>query len=391
MINRIIAILAVLMFGMLGSNLSAQELSRFVAARVQQAYEFQSNDQSVKAIKVLESVDSSRAFDTSYVQRMLGILYWQQQQNSKAETALTRAIQSKGLPIEQHLETQIMLADIQLSNAKVPEALANYHQVIVQNKQKPSLDAASVQKVWLRIAQANYQLENWKPVLTAVQNFYAQAGKADTSVLRLQLAAELSLKRWSRALETTFALRAIEPKREKWWTQAVNLQLRTRNYPQALATLKQFERAGFELTSSQYRMMAQLYAKQGVPESSAQIFHQLNNSKPVSANDLAIEAKYWQLAREWDDALQAWARAASIDSDYRWPYIQLLMQNKHYQQAIAQLELLQSSARKELTTAQVYYRLGDGKKALLHAQKANQIHSDEATLSWIRFLDSKYH
>ncbi|GAM59768.1 TPR domain protein [Vibrio ishigakensis] len=365
---------------------TAEELSRSVAGRVHQAFELQSNDMNAEAIETLEKVDSSRAFDTSYVQRMLGILYWQEDQMDKAEAALGRSVATKGLEPEQHIETQRMYADILLSNGKTKQALANYNEVMAQNKTLNVLKADTVQQIWLRIGQANYQMESWKPVLGAVSSYYSAGGKTTVPVLNLRLGAELSLKQWNNALKTTLALRGFEPERGSWWTQTINLYLRVGNYSQALATLKQYERAGFELSKTQTRMMAQLYSKQGVPEKSAQIFHELNKASDVDAKDLAVEAQYWQQAREWEQSLEAWARATSKDSQYRWSYINLLMQNKQYKTALTQLDKLNSSARKELTIVQAYYRLGDKKKALEHAQKANQIKSDQATISWIKYL-----
>lgn len=382
--NKSVITLA-LVASLFAGTATAQELSRSVAGRVHQAFELQSEDQNAKAIEALEKVSSNKAFDISYVQRMLGILYWQEDQMAKAEAALTRSVDAKGLEPEQHIETQRMLADIQLSNGKTQQALNNYNSVMAQNKSLNVLKAETVQQIWLRIGQANYQMENWKPVLSAVSSYYSAGGKTTVPVLNLRLGAELSLKQWNSAIKTTLALRGLEPEKESWWTQTINLYLRVGNYSQALATLKQYERAGFELDETQTRMMAQLYSKQGVPEKAAEIFNGLNASD-ASSKDLAIEAQYWQQAREWDQSLKAWARATSKDSQYRWSYINLLMQNKQYKTALAQLDKLNSSARKELTSVQAYYRLGDKKKALEHAQKANQIKSDQATISWIKYL-----
>ncbi|GEA61495.1 tetratricopeptide repeat protein [Vibrio comitans] len=386
MMNRpfITLVLTAILFG---SNVNAQELSRSTASRVHQAYELQSQGDDAKAIEVLEGVDSSRAFDTSYVQRMLGILYWQEAESAKAERALSHSVELKGLPAEQHIETQRMLADIQLSNGKMRQALDNYHQVIAQNKNLKSLQPETVQQIWLRIGQANYQMESWTSVLNASKSYYSAGGKTTTSVLNLRLGAELSLKQWNNALKTTLVLRGLEPETERWWTQTLNLYLRVGNYQQALSTLKQYERAGFELTKDQFRMMAQLYSKQGVPEKSAQIFHDLNKGDTAKAKDLAVEAQYWQQAREWNESLNAWARASSKDSDYRWSYIQLLMQNKQYTTAVSQLSKVEESSRRELTRVEAYYRLGNREQALKHAQKANQIKSDRAALNWIRYLN----
>ncbi|GAD80841.1 tetratricopeptide repeat protein [Vibrio ezurae] len=375
-----------LFISLIASTAHAQELSRNVATRLYKAYELQSNDHNVKAIKVLESISTSRVYDTSVVQRMLGILYWQEKQPHKAEAALSKAITSNGLPVEQHLETLRMLADVQLSNGHTRQAIKTYHEIIAQNNTHKIIAPNAIQQVWLRIAQGNYHLEQWQPVITAVNHYFAIGGAQQVSVLSLRLGAELSLTQWRSALKTTLALRGLEPKSDRWWVQTINLYLRVEDYPQALAATKQYQRAGFQLTEAQYRMLAQLYSKQKVPLKAAEVFHDLNKSKATPAKDFAIEAQYWQQAREWTESLEAWAKASSQDPQYRWPYIQLLMRNKQYQTALAQLKKQKTSLRTELTSVEAYYRLGDIAKALNHAQKANQIDSTPSTINWIKYL-----
>ncbi|OBT16322.1 hypothetical protein A9264_11825 [Vibrio sp. UCD-FRSSP16_10] len=381
-----LAIVLAIVLSVLSMQVSAQELSRSVATRVHQAYELQNKDNNVKAIQTLEKIKGNHAYDTAFVQRMLGILYWQQKQNNQAEEALTQAVSVNGLPIEQQIETQRMLGDIQLSNGHTRKALATYHQVIVQNNTHKIIDATSIQQVWLRIAQGNYQLEEWKAVIAATHGYRNNGGKVTVPMLNLRLGAELSLKRWNSALKTTLILRGFEPEQSRWWLQTLNLYLRVEQFPQALATLKQYERAGFSLTDAQYRLMAQLYSKQKVPQKSAEIFHLLNKADNSKANDLAREAQYWQQARDWEQSLSAWSRAVEKDRKYQWSYIQLLMQHKQYKTALTQLNSVKSSSRRELTRVDAYYRLGDKDRALRHAQKANQIESSQSALNWIRYL-----
>ncbi|CAM3061014.1 tetratricopeptide repeat protein [Vibrio rarus] len=382
-----LAIILSLVFSVLSMQVNAQELSRSVASKVHQAYELQSKDNNATAIQILEKIRGRHAYDTAVVQRMLGILYWQQKQNIQAEEALFQAVKVNGLPIEQQIETQRMLGDIQLSNGHTDKALMTYQQVIAQNNQHKVLDAKSIQSIWLRIAQGHYRQQQWQEVTTAIGGYHSSGGKVTVPVLNLQLGAQLSLQRWHSALKSTLMLRGFEPKQSRWWLQALNLYLRVENFPQALATLKQYERAGFALSDAQYRLMAQLYAKQKVPQKAAEILHRLNKQDNRQGKDLAMEAQYWQQARYWSHALQAWSRATSLDSQYRWSYIQLLMTNKNYQTALVELDKVTRSARRELSRVNAYYHLGKFPQALHYAQKANQIKTSESTLSWIRYLN----
>ncbi|GAD88949.1 hypothetical protein VHA01S_012_00650 [Vibrio halioticoli NBRC 102217] len=375
-----------LMISLIGGTAQAQTLSRNVATRVYQAYELQSNDHNDKAIKILQNISTSRVYDTSVVQRMLGILYWQQKQTHLSEKALSKAVEANGLPVEQHLETLRMLADIQLSNGHTRSAIKTYHEIIAQNNTHKIIAINAIQQVWLRIAQGNYQLQQWQPVIDATNKYVALGGAPQVSVLNLRLGAELSLQKWHSALKTTLALRGYEPDITRWWLQTINLYLQLQDYPQALAALKQYQRAGFTLTETQRRMMAQLYSKQNVPFKAAEVFHALNKADNTQAKDLAIEAQYWQQAREWDKSLKAWARATEKESKYRWSYIQLLMQNKQYKTALTQLKKQKTSSRTELTSVEAYYRLGDIPNALRHAQKANQINSTPSTINWVKYL-----
>lgn len=367
-------------------SVQANELTRNTATRVHRAFEYQQTEQIVQAIEVLESIKSPKAYDNAYVARMLGILYWQQGLTEKAELALTAAVESDALVAEQAIETQQMLADIQLSIGKAKSALFHYEAVLGANQEKPLLNVESVIAIHLRITQAHYQLQQWSEVLTSLDKYHQFEPKKDVNTLNMKLGAQLELQQWNEAIITTIEIREQVPNEQVWWQQLTSLYLHTKQYENALANLKQMQRKGFDLSESNYVTMAQLYGQQGAPELAARVYFQFINKGSSSAEDLAREARYWQQAKVWQRSLDAWNKAASLDPKHRWSYIQLLMHEKQFDVVLSELNKMTETKATALLATQAHYQLGDIEGAKLSATKAHKIAPDNQTLSWIRFL-----
>lgn len=384
---RLFNLLLCLCIMSLSTIVSAAELSRRVVNQVQVAFELQAQQKIPEAIVQLNKIETQRQYDKAYVQRMLGILYWQNQQLKLAEQALKKAVSFEVLSSQQQVETQRMLADIQLTQAKYQLAIKSYLQVLTLNKQHLILKPKSIQTIWLRVAQSYYQQQHYLSSLSSVDHYFKEGGKLTVRVLNLRLGSQIALKNWSDAIKTTQALKNVEPKNKLWWKQQVSLYLRVNDFSQALATLKQFERSGFTLTQEQYKLLAQLYNQENIPEKAALVYaDHINNVKQPIPDNYAIEARYWQDAKNWQQALAAWKQAAVNHDDYRWNYIELLQQQQHYKKAIAELTKLKSSQRKELALVSLYYKTEHIHMALMHAQKANQLKSDKQTRSWLHYL-----
>lgn len=364
----------------------ANELTRNTATRVHRAFEYQQSDQQTQAIELLESIKSPKAYDNAYVARMLGVLYWQQGMTEKAEAALTQAVQSDALAIEQAIETEQMLADIQLSIGKAKSALSHYHTVLGVNQDKSILSNEAVIAIHLRITQANYQLQNWPEVLTSLERYHQLEPATDVTTLNMKLGAQLALEKWNQAIVTTKALQELRPNEQVWWQQLTSLYLRNTQYQNALANLKQMQRKGFELAQADYVTMAQLYAQQSAPELAARVYFLYINNVASSAENLAQEASYWQQAKVWEKSLDAWKKASALHPKHRWSYIQLLMRDKQFELALAELNKVTETQATALLATQAYYQLGDIESAKISAAKAHKIAPDNQTLSWIKFL-----
>lgn len=362
----------------------AQELSQYTASRVQRAHSLAQEEKLKEAISTLESLDLSRGYDQAFVARMLGIFYWQNEQVKPAIKQLDFAVSSGLLQDEQAWQTRKMLADILLNEQQFAKALPHYYEL---SKAVPKNQKAH--EVWLRIAQSHYQLSQWNKVLSAMERYEKFGQPYELGPLSIKLSSELELKKWQPAIVTIKRLIAIEPERVEWWRQLVALHLRVDDSKRALDVMALAKLQGVALSQDDFKLLAQLYAKRGIPERAALIMEQLEDLN-VDSQLKAQQATYWQMAKEWDKSIDSWRVAAKLDSKYYWNYSQLLVQQGHYQQALAALDKVKGrNADVALIKTRAYYKLNRLDDALANAKRANEIKPSNQAKSWVKYLTQR--
>ncbi len=362
----------------------AQELSQYSASRVQRAHSLAQEEKFKEAISTLESLDLSRGYDQAFVARMLGIFYWQNEQVKPAIKQLDFAVSSGLLQDEQAWQTRKMLADILLNEQQFAKALPHYYEL---SKAVPKNQKAH--EVWLRIAQSHYQLSQWNKVLSAMGRYEKFGQPDELGPLSIKLSSELELKKWQPAIVTIKRLIAIEPERVEWWRQLVALHLRVDDSKRALDSMALAKLQGVALSQDDFKLLAQLYAKRGIPERAALIMEQLEDLN-VDSQLKAQQATYWQMAKEWDKSIDSWRIAAKLDSKYYWNYSQLLVQQGHYQQALAALDKVKGrNADVALIKTRAYYKLNRLDDALANAKRANEIKPSNQAKSWVKYLTQR--
>ncbi len=362
----------------------AQELSQYTASRVQRAHSLAQEEKLKEAISTLESLDLSRGYDQAFVARMLGIFYWQNEQVKPAIKQLDFAVSSGLLQDEQAWQTRKMLADILLNEQQFAKALPHYYEL---SKAVPKNQKAH--EVWLRIAQSHYQLSQWNKVLSAMGRYEKFGQPDELGPLSIKLSSELELKKWQPAIVTIKRLMAIEPERVEWWRQLVALHLRVDDSKRALDSMALAKLQGVALSQDDFKLLAQLYAKRGIPERAALIMEQLEDLN-VDSQLKAQQATYWQMAKEWDKSIDSWRIAAKLDSKYYWNYSQLLVQQGHYQQALAALDKVKGrNADVALIKTRAYYKLNRLDDALANAKRANEIKPSNQAQSWVKYLTQR--
>lgn len=361
----------------------AAELGQYAANKAMKANQLAQNDKLNEAISTLKDADVSRAYDKAYLARMLGVFYWQNEQLQPALASLKQAVDSGELADDQAWTTRKMLADLLLVDHQYAQALPHYYQLV-----KAVPKDQNAYELWLRIGQIHYQSEQWKKSLAAIAQYEKFRRPDEVTPLSVKLGAQLQLERFKSAIPTIKRLLALEPDKGNWWLQLVSLEMRTGQKRDALSSLGLAKLQGINLSQQDLRLLAQLYAQNGVPERAAQVLEMLDEAD--SDIQLITErAFYWQRAKEWDQAITTWTLAARFNKKYHWNVAQLLNQQGQYRQALVELDKVKEKSRQPqvaLARTRALYKLNQLEDALVEAKKSNNLEPSDEAKGWIKYL-----
>ncbi|MCP4326793.1 MAG: tetratricopeptide repeat protein [Psychromonas sp.] len=389
---KIFAVL-VLCLSVSNSLLSAQQLSKYTANKVVYAQTLQGQGKYQQAITLLSELTLIDAYEQTFVDRLLGVFYWQNGNSKRASQYLSKAVISGLITAPQDWPTQKMLADIYLSQSQFSKAIEHYQQLLTY---LPETEQAS--PVLLRLVQSHYQLHQWQALLEAELQFQKslteqQKGEQQTitqqtTMLRYKLAAQLQLQQHKQAQRSLFKLISLQPNELVWWQQLAANQLRLGENKQSLQTLVLALRQGVNLSEANLKTMAQLYAQQGIPEQAAKVLNQL---KAIATDEqlLVQQAHYWQMAKEWQLAIDVWLKAVQFNQQHYWPLAQLLVQQGNYQQALEALEFVDNEsllAQVALLKVRIYYQLKQLDNALFYAKQSFVLDGNDRSASWVDYL-----
>ncbi len=380
MIKRLI--LSVLLLSSATWSIGA-ELSQYAANKAMKANQYAQEGQLPQAIAILKEADVSRGYDKAYFERMLGVFYWQNEQVNPAISSLEKAVSSGELKDEQGWQTQKMLADLLLMDQQYSRSLPHYYELV---KNVPNTQ--NVYELWLRIAQVHYQIEQWNKALTAISEYDKFKLPDSVTPLSVKLGAQMQLEKWDQAIPTLKRLINIEPQRGNWWLQLVNLELRMGKRSDALSSLVLAKLQNIQLSDSDLKLLAQLYANNKIPERAAKVLEQVEGAN----SDIQVitqRAYYWQQAKEWNKAIDVWQLASEFDRKYHWNIAQILLQQARYEEALVALNYVKQKDKQAdvaLAKARALYKLNQLEPALIEAKKANSIEPSKEAQSWIKYL-----
>ncbi|HCH02783.1 MAG TPA: hypothetical protein DEV85_12965 [Vibrio sp.] len=394
------AILACLVTSLLAVsfNSSAAGVTPYTGKKLTQASELAQNDHLDKAIRVLTSYDPKADYDKAFVNRVLAIYYWQAEQPKSSISALRTSVGLKVLEPKVQWQANRMLGDILYSEQDFANAAKEYRNTLAVKYTPSSADKTQFKKdtneVYFRLAAAYYQQQQWAQVRRSIVKYQAPDAQKRLQALRMQVIAELRLKQWGNAEGTLSNLIRLEPNNKAWWQQQISTQLQQHKNQSALETYSLAKKQNLEFTANDYKSLSQLYAQNKIPERGARILQEMFNAYPESKtiDNQKMQAYYYQMAREWSQAINSWEALAKRDAQYYWPLTQLYIQQKEYNKANQVIDRAQPYAKKAdfgLAKIQLLYRLDKYNDALAEAKRLNEVLPSASAQTWIVFLNNK--
>ncbi len=379
-------------------NSSAAGVTPYTGKKLTQASELAQNDHLDKAIRVLTSYDPKADYDKAFVNRVLAIYYWQANQPKSSISVLKKAVGLNVLEPKVQWQANRMLGDILYSEQDFANAAKEYRNTLTVKYTPNSADKAQFKKdtneVYFRLAATYYQLQQWTQVRSAVIKYQAPDPKKRLQALRMQVIAEFRLKQWRNAEDTLSNLIRLEPDNKAWWQQQISTQLQQHKNQSALETYSLAKKQNLEFTINDYKSLSQLYAQNKIPERGARILEEMFKAYPESKTitNQKTQAYYYQMAREWSQAIASWEALAKRNAQYYWPLTQLYIQQKDYNKASQVIDKAQPYAKKSefgLAKIQLLYRIEKYNDALAEAKRLNEVQPSASAQTWIVFLNNK--
>ncbi|WED24306.1 tetratricopeptide repeat protein [Vibrio sp. JC009] len=277
-----------------------------------------------------------------------------------------------------------------VQKAHILQLEENYAEAITILKEvnpKRKYDKVFVSKMLAGILLSNGEYAQAEQRFSALLSNPDILTEKERAELLLRLAQTQYLQqKWQSAIDTTKQLRELEPENPAWWKQLITLLMYTGKHDNALVTLQQAERAGFTLDEQPIKLMAQLYAQKGIPVKAAELYFRLEklDSSPELLRQQAI---YWQLAKEWDNSVSSWEKAAALKPEYHFQLAQLKMQQKEYKGALLAISNLEpDNVPALMLKVRALDALNKTDQALKTARYAHKLKPSNESLSWIKYL-----
>lgn len=376
----------------------AAGVTPYTQGRLLTAERYEQKGDLNKAIATLNETKTKSNYDKAFVARMLGIYYWQQQSSAKSIASLNKALDYKVLDSEATWQTRRMLADILYSEQKSDQAIKHY-QALLSSGYKPSAAQRAdfykdLNQIHFRLAAAFYQKEDWAQSVKYLSKFKPEDNKQKIQSLQMKLYAQTNLKQWSGVDKTVNELIRLEPNNKNWWQQQIYAQVQAEQYKKAVSTYSLAKQQGIEFSASDYQMLAQLYAQNGIYEKAARVYSELFKQYPKEQTlaNLQTQANYWQMGKDWDKAIGAWQTLAQQSGKFYWPLTQLLTQQGEYEKALAVVDKAKPYASADdyaLAKVNILYKLERYDDALANAKRFHERAPSDSVQTWIGFLESK--
>ena len=397
--KRIFSILLGVLLIVTNMNVHANKLSSYAGKKLHKASQLQQEDKLDEAISLMENMDLKSDYDKAFANRILGVYYWQSEKASKAIVALNKSVDVKALQPKDQWKTRQMLADIQFSEQKFNDANRNYLTLLKNDyptsdsREKNQL-AKDKNDIQLRMSMAYYQQQNWKLSLSRIKRYQPRDTKETLQALKIRVVSELQLEKWKDAEKTVGRIIRFEPNQKSWWQQLISTQLQQGKQRSALESYALSKLQGIQLTQSEYVVLAQLYGQHRMPEKAARILKEMFNEYPKSQSEkhLKLQANYWQIAKEWNKAINGWQRVASMNPKYHWRLAQLLIQQSRYKQALGIIDKAKPYAnRNDFSMAKIrlLYKLNRYQDALAEAKRLDEKVPSSAAKGWVSYLSNK--
>ena len=371
----------------------SQALSERVGKKLQKAFDAYTAEDISGAIALLQDIKADKEYDKAVVARFLGNMYaLQEGSGSKAIKALKEAVDLDVLSAKDHAQSMLLLADLLKQEKRYQDAIKYYDgwTAFTGEESVP---------VYLSKAQALYEMKKYAEMIPPLDRAIAISPKPDKNAYILKLSSYYERKDYKSSVRVLEDLVKYFPGDERWWVQLGTFYMMVDNFSKALATMEVAYLNGMLKKDTEFKMLVQLYANNGIPYKSAVLQEKFikDGVFPRDVKALTTLANTWHTAKEFKKARAIYLEAAAMSGDgelYRKAG-EVALQSEAYNEALESFQKaldakVAQPERVYLSMADAYISKKQYRDAYQYVKKAEQYPKTEKTArSWASYLLDK--
>jgi lipopolysaccharide biosynthesis regulator YciM len=348
-----------------------------VGRGVTKAFELYNEEKVDEALQVLLEIRGGSEFDNAFLARFIGNLY-AQKDPKQAIKYLEQATKPDILSFTDQSTSLKLMADLQSMENEFRDAVKNYEAWLRFTGENDS-------DVYLRIANAYYQLQDYQKVLVPIDNAIRYAREPNKQHYLLKMGALYESKNYPKTVETVETMVQLFPEERQFWVYLGNFYTLVEDYEKSLSALQIAYNNGYLQSESELKTLGQMYANNNIPYKAATIYEKYVDSGKIKKDRvmLAALASNFQSAREFAKAAKYYGELAAMtneaDAYRRQGYA--FMSIQRYNDAIKAFESALeresgNAGRVHMTMVDAYLNQGKLREAYASLQQAKR---DSAT------------
>ena len=362
-----------------------------VGRNVTNAFELYSQEKVDEAIKVLLDTRGGNEFDNAFLARFLGNLY-AQKDAKQAIKYLEQATKPDVLSFADQAAALKLVADLQSMENLFKDAIKNYEALIkFTGEHDPD--------VYLRIANAHFQLQEYTKVIPAIDNAIRYAKQPNKQYYMLKMGALYEAKNYPKTIETVETMVQLFPEERQYWVYLGNFYTLVEDYQKSLSALQIAYANGYLQSESELKTLGQMYANNNIPYKAATIYEKYLKSGKIKKDRtmLSAIASNFQAAREFAKAAQYYGELAAMTNEadaYRRQGMAFMAIQK-YNDAIRAFEASlardsRDAGRVHMSMMEAYFYQGKLREAnaSLQAAKRDPV-TERQVRSWESYIKEK--
>jgi tetratricopeptide (TPR) repeat protein len=362
--------------------------------KVVKAFDLYNEEDIDGALALLLELKPSNAFDKATVNFYLGQLNAQKENYSAAVKYMKLAISEDVLNFKDQAQSMKLMGDLYAGTKKYKEAKEIYMDWMDFTGEEDA-------NVYIRIAQANYELKAFKDVIAPADRAIALEKPDDRkkAPYDLKIGAFYELKDYKNVVKVAETVLKTWPEMPKSWTQLGKFYMQVEDYKKGLSTMEMAYKNGHFETEVDYKILTSFYSLNEIPYKAGALFEKAmkeDKVKRTKQNVIAM-ASYYHQSKEIAKASKYYQEAGKFDNDaelYRKSGALLLQSEKFSQSVKALNKALELGSKKKgriyADLADAYFQQEKYKKAYSAImESAKDPKTRKFAKSWSSFIKEK--